>query len=66
MSEEYIVHYFDVRGRAEPIRMILSYAGAKWKDNRIPYNTFPAVVPQEIKAGKYVQDIQGHFDYSLL
>lgn len=63
MSEEYIVHYFDVRGRAEPIRMILSYAGAEWKDNRIPYNAYPAVIPPEIKAGK---NVQGHFDYSLL
>ncbi|KAG4076973.1 hypothetical protein HA402_015960 [Bradysia odoriphaga] len=45
MSEEYIVHYFDIRGRAEPIRMILSYAGAKWKDQRIP-----SAIPAEIKA----------------
>jgi len=47
MAEEYIIHYFDIRGRAEPIRMILSYAGANWKDQRIPY---PAVIPPEIKA----------------
>jgi len=50
MAEEYIVHYFDIRGRAEPIRMILSYAGANWKDQRIPYNSFPTAVPPEIKA----------------
>ncbi|KAJ6643345.1 Glutathione S-transferase [Pseudolycoriella hygida] len=50
MAEEYIVHYFDVRGRAEPIRFILSYAKANWKDQRIPYNSFPAVIPPEIKA----------------
>lgn len=61
MSEEHIVHYFDVRGRAEPIRMILAYAGAKWKDQRIPYNTFPAVIPTEIKSGKCFI-YQGHFN----
>lgn len=52
MAEQYIVHYFDLRGRAEPIRMILSYAGANWKDQRIPYS-FPSVIPSEIKAGEY-------------
>lgn len=51
MSEEYIVHYFDIRGRAEPIRLILSYAGAKWKDQRFSYDN-PPVIPAEIKAGK--------------
>lgn len=49
MAEKYTVHYFDVRGRAEPIRMILSYAGADWKDQRFPY---PGSIPAEIKAGK--------------
>lgn len=52
MSEElYIVHYFAIRGRAEPIRLILSYAGANWKDQRFAYDTFPPVIPAEIKAG---------------
>lgn len=53
MAEQYIVHYFDCRGRAEPIRQILAYAGADWKDQRIPYG-FPATIPPEIKDGKYI------------
>lgn len=53
MAEQYIVHYFDARGRAEPIRMILAYAGADWKDQRIPYTSIPGVIPPEIKAGKF-------------
>ncbi len=52
MSETYIVHYFDVRGRAEPIRLILSYAGAQWKDQRFSYD-FPPAIPAEIKASEY-------------
>lgn len=55
MAKQYTVHYFDVRGRAEPIRMILAYAGADWKDQRIPYDS-PAVIPPEIKAGKYYEN----------
>lgn len=51
MSEEYIVHYFDCRGRAEPIRQILAYVGANWKDQRIPYEPYPPSIPAEIKAG---------------
>lgn len=66
MSEEHIVHYFDVRGRAEPIRMILSYAGAKWKDQRIPYNTFPAVIPAEIKSGKCIRNTMVISIYSFI
>lgn len=52
MAEKYIVHYFNVRGRAEPIRMILSYAGADWEDKRFSYTSSPAPIPPEIKAGK--------------
>lgn len=55
MAKQYTVHYFDVRGRAEHIRMILAYAGADWKDQRIPYDS-PAVIPPEIKAGKYYEN----------
>lgn len=52
MAEEYKVHYFNIRGRAEPIRMILSHVGANWKDERIPYDGPNTVIPPEIKAGK--------------
>lgn len=48
-AESYVVHYFNVRGRAEPIRMILSHIGANWKDERIT----EAHVPEKTKESKY-------------
>ena len=34
---DYELTYYDVRGIGEPIRMILSHAGANWKDTRIRF-----------------------------
>lgn len=51
MAEVYTVHYFACKGRAEPIRMLLSYAGVEWKDNRFPYSE-PSNIPPEVKASK--------------
>ena len=31
---DYKLTYFPLRARAEPIRIILTLAGAKWEDNR--------------------------------
>ncbi|KAK6746635.1 hypothetical protein RB195_000109 [Necator americanus] len=31
----YKLHYFDIRGRAEPIRLIFQYYGIKFDDNRL-------------------------------
>jgi glutathione S-transferase len=51
----YKLYYFDIRGRAEPIRLILQYAGQKydeerftfanWADNksRFPYGHVPVL-----------------------
>lgn len=57
---EYTVHYFDVRGRAEPIRQILSYVGANWKDERIPHGDHP-VIPEKIKKGKLQVKVHDQF-----
>lgn len=36
MSTKYTLVYFDVRGLAEPIRMLFHYAGEKFVDKRLP------------------------------
>jgi len=43
MSEEYNFHYFDIHGHGEPIRMMLSLAGANWKDLRVEKSEWPVV-----------------------
>jgi len=47
---EYTLHYFDSRGLAEPIRLILAYGQANWKDVRIPVTDPPTPIPDDIKA----------------
>ena len=49
---EYELTYFDSRGLAEPIRLLLSHVGADWRDNRISAAGPAAVVPDEIKTRK--------------
>ena len=52
---KYEVTYFNVRGLAEPIRILLSYIGADWKDNRLPFEGIgKSSVPDEVKASKQV------------
>lgn len=41
--------YFDGRGLAEPIRWILVTGGVEFEDVRVPLDSLPAVLPQEIK-----------------
>jgi glutathione S-transferase len=51
METEYTLTYFDARGWAEPARQILSYAGAKWKDNRLPFlGPGKSVIPDDVKS----------------
>ncbi|KHJ91586.1 glutathione S-transferase protein [Oesophagostomum dentatum] len=42
-KHSYKLHYFDVRGRGEPIRLILEYYGVNYEDNRIPQEDWPSV-----------------------
>lgn len=37
----YTLHYFDTRGRAEPIRLLLSHVGASWEDHGFPNTDWP-------------------------
>ncbi|EER15147.1 Glutathione S-transferase, putative [Perkinsus marinus ATCC 50983] len=40
---EYTLHYFDVPGAAEPIRLAFAVSGIPFKDRRIPFAEFPAI-----------------------
>ncbi|CAG9820849.1 unnamed protein product [Phaedon cochleariae] len=42
---EFKLHYFDFTGRAEPIRMILSYGGIKFEDIRVGHEDFVKMKP---------------------
>ncbi|KAG5864165.1 Glutathione S-transferase, partial [Gonioctena quinquepunctata] len=45
MAPSYKVHYFDITGRAEPIRMLLSYGGLDFEDVRVSKENWPKVKP---------------------
>ena len=40
MADNYTLHYFDARGRADQIRILLTMAGAPFEDHRVDYETF--------------------------
>ncbi|KAF6208058.1 hypothetical protein GE061_016508 [Apolygus lucorum] len=55
----YKLTYFDLKGLGEPIRMILTYLGEEFEDNRIPIEEWPAIKPT-IKYGRLpVLDVDG-------
>ncbi len=63
-TPEFVVKYFGLYGRAEPVRIALALSGAKWKDEIIKQEDFPALkkelpngyLPVLIENGKAVKD----------
>jgi hypothetical protein len=44
---KYVLHYFDGRGRAELLRMILSYGDIEFTDRRINPADWPSIKPSK-------------------
>ena len=48
MGKQFVLTYFDGRGRAEPIRMLFKYANIEFEDKRIQMEKWG-----DLKAGKW-------------
>ena len=42
---KYVLHYFDIRGRAEISRMIMNAAGIPYTERRIQFQDWPSIKP---------------------
>ena len=51
---EYKLTYFDIKGLAEPIRLLFAYARVPYEDVRIPYNPIEQRIPADVKRSKYI------------
>ena len=40
-----VLHYFDIRGRAELLRLIAAAGGLKYKENLIAFQDWPQIKP---------------------
>nr|XP_023025843.1 glutathione S-transferase-like [Leptinotarsa decemlineata] len=60
MASTYKVHYFDFTGRAEPIRMILSYGKLDFEDVRVSREEFQKLKPTLPLGQLPVLEFQGH------
>ena len=47
------IHYFAVRGRAQPIRLLLEEAGIPYNQTNFTKDTWPATKAEGIKSGIY-------------
>jgi len=53
---QYKLTYYNIKGLAEPIRIMFAYAGVQYEDYRIPKDdtTYPTL-PPEMKSGSLVR-----------
>ena len=47
------LHYFAVRGRGEPVRLLMEDAGIHWTERGYTRETWPAAKPEGIKSGLF-------------
>ena len=40
---KYVLHYFEVRARGEPIRLLLTVAGQEFEDHRVSNEEWPKI-----------------------
>lgn len=45
MAHQYKLIYFNLRARAEPLRLIFAYAGIKYTDQRVEFADWPGLKP---------------------
>ena len=52
---KYVLHYFDIAGRAEPLRLMFQQAGVDFEDHRVQFQEWPELK----KNGKPTVSIMG-------
>ncbi len=51
----YKLHYFNLRARAELVRLIFAYANVDYEDIRIPFEEWPALKSSKATVPFFVQ-----------